>query len=88
LAPLLRHHHEWWDGSGYPDGLRGQEIPLGARIIRLADTVAALSEMRPHRPALRPDEIVEVVESSVGKEFGPEIATCYLTLQRARPRPK
>lgn len=82
LAPLLRHHHEWWDGSGYPDGLRGEEIPLGARILRLADTVAALGEKRPHRPALGPEAIVEVVQSSTGKEFGPEIAECYLTLHR------
>ena len=83
LAPLLRHHHEWWDGSGYPDSLTGEEIPLGARILRLADTVAALGEARPHRPALGGDEIAEIVESSLGKEFGPEIAECYLTLHRS-----
>jgi putative nucleotidyltransferase with HDIG domain len=83
LGPLLRHHHEWWDGGGYPDGLRGEEIPLGARILRLADTVAALGEKRPHRGALGPEEVAEVVEASTGKEFGPEIAACYLTLHRA-----
>jgi len=83
LAPLLRHHHEWWDGSGYPDGLRGHEIPLGARILRLADTVAALSERRPHRPALGPEGIAEVVATSTGREFGPEIAECYLALHAA-----
>jgi HD-GYP domain-containing protein (c-di-GMP phosphodiesterase class II) len=80
LAPLLWHHHEWWDGSGYPDGLRGAEIPLGARILRLADTVAALSERRPHRPSLGAEAIAEVVQTSTGKEFGPEIAACYLAL--------
>jgi HD-GYP domain-containing protein (c-di-GMP phosphodiesterase class II) len=83
LAPLLRHHHEWWDGSGYPDGLQGEEIPLGARILRLADTVSALGAERPHRGALGPDEIVEVVDASVGREFGPEIAKCYLALHRS-----
>lgn len=82
LAPLLRHHHEWWDGSGYPDGLQGDEIPLGARILRLADTVSALRGERPHRQALGVEEIVAVVESSAGKEFGPEIAECYLSLHR------
>jgi putative nucleotidyltransferase with HDIG domain len=88
LAPLLRHHHEWWDGSGYPDGLRGAEIPLGARILRLADTVAALGQVRPHRPALEPDEVAEVVEASLGREFGPEIAECYLALHRADGIPR
>ena len=83
LAPLLRHHHEWWDGSGYPDGLRGAEIPLGARILRLADTVAALSARRPHRPGLGSEAIAEIVESSIGREFGPAIAECYLALHRS-----
>jgi putative nucleotidyltransferase with HDIG domain len=83
LAPLLRHHHEWWDGSGYPDGLRGGEIPVGARILRLADTVAALSARRPHRPALGAESIAEIVEASTGREFGPQIAECYLALHRS-----
>jgi putative nucleotidyltransferase with HDIG domain len=88
LAPLLRHHHEWWDGSGYPDGLNGEEIPRGARILRLADTVAALGQKRPHRPALGREAIVEVVESSLGKEFAPEIAEAYLSLQKAGAIPR
>jgi len=88
LAPLLRHHHEWWDGSGYPDGLQGEDIPLGARILRLADTVAALTQKRPHRGPLAPEEVAEVVESSVGREFGPEIGRCYLALHRADAIPK
>jgi putative nucleotidyltransferase with HDIG domain len=87
LAPLLRHHHEWWDGSGYPDGLLGEEIPIGARILRIADTVAALGEKRPHRSALSPEAIAEVVEASRGKEFGPEITDCYLALHRAEEIP-
>ncbi|MGD2045092.1 MAG: HD domain-containing phosphohydrolase [Gemmatimonadota bacterium] len=80
LAPLLRHHHEWWDGSGYPDGLSGEEIPIGARVLRLADTVSALSKERPHRGPMTPDQIADVVRSSIGTEFGPEIARCYLSL--------
>ncbi|MDH3423352.1 MAG: HD domain-containing protein [Gemmatimonadota bacterium] len=88
LAPLLRHHHEWWDGSGYPDGLRGEDIPVGARILRLADTVAALGQKRPHRGPLEPDAVQEIVQSSLGKEFGPEIAACYLSLHRAGAIPR
>ena len=88
LAPLLRHHHEWWDGSGYPDRLSGDDIPVGARILRLADTVAALSKERPQRGALGPDEIAEVVSASSGKEFAPDVADCYLALHRAREIPR
>jgi HD-GYP domain-containing protein (c-di-GMP phosphodiesterase class II) len=83
LAPIIRHHHEWWDGSGYPDGLSGQAIPMGARILRMADTVSALGEPRPHRPALSPDEILDTVARSVGIEFGPEVARTYLGLHRS-----
>jgi putative nucleotidyltransferase with HDIG domain len=88
LAPLLRHHHEWWDGTGYPDGLTGDEIPHGARILRLADTVSALSERRPHRGALGQRAIGQVVQAGLGTEFAPEIAECYLSLQRARRIPR
>jgi HD-GYP domain-containing protein (c-di-GMP phosphodiesterase class II) len=87
LAPLLRHHHEWWDGSGYPDGLRAQEIPLGARILRLADTVSALREKRPHRGALEPAEIREIIESGLGAEFAPDVAECFLSLSRSEAIP-
>ena len=82
LAPLVRHHHEWWDGTGYPDALQGTEIPLGARILRIADTVAALGQPRPHRPALSPGAIGEVIEAGAGSEFGPEVAKTLLTLHR------
>ncbi len=87
LAPLIRHHHEWWDGSGYPDGLRGDEIPVGARILRLADTVAALGQDRPHRGALSPAEIAEVVAGGEGVEFGPEVVAAYTELHRLNELP-
>lgn len=87
LAPLVRHHHEWYDGSGYPDGLAGTEIPLGAQILRLADTVAALTQERPHRGPLGPAEIVEVVRSGIGSEFGPEAAVTFLDMARAKEVP-
>jgi HD-GYP domain-containing protein (c-di-GMP phosphodiesterase class II) len=74
LAPLVRHHHEWWDGSGYPDALEGEAIPLGAQILRLADTVTALGQQRPHRPALGADAITEIIARGTGTEFGPDVA--------------
>ncbi|NJD18624.1 MAG: HD domain-containing protein, partial [Gemmatimonadetes bacterium] len=83
LGPLVRHHHEWWDGSGYPDGLTGGDIPLGAQILRLADTVVALGRARPHRGPLSESAIRDVVKESTGREFGPEVAATYLGLQRA-----
>ncbi len=82
LAPLVRHHHEWWDGSGYPDGLQGAEIPVGAQILRLADTVAALAEDRPHRRPVGSGEVLEVVEAGIGTEFGPEVGRVYTRLHR------
>jgi len=88
LAPLVRHHHEWWDGSGYPDGLSGADIPMGAQILRLADTVVALKSERPQRGPLSKDEIVEIVESAAGREFGPEVAQTYLGLHRAGDIPE
>jgi putative nucleotidyltransferase with HDIG domain len=80
VAPLVRHHHEWYDGSGYPDGLRGRGIPIGAQILRLADTVAALGEARPMRDALGSAQIALVVEEYRGLEFGPAVADVFLRL--------
>ena len=82
LAPLVRHHHEWWDGSGYPDGLDGDAIPLGAQILRISDTIAALRQERPHRPPLSAEDIIEVVEQGIGVEFGPDVGQTYLSLAR------
>ena len=88
LGSLVRHHHEWWDGSGYPDGLAEHEIPIGAQILRLADTVGALRQPRPHRPALSGDAITDVVQKGVGTEFGPEVARCFLALHRSGSVPR
>jgi len=88
LAPLLRHHHEWWNGSGYPDGLRADEIPLGARILRLADTAAALGQQRPHRGPLGGEEIAEIIQRGLGNEFAPDVAECFLSLHRSGSIPR
>ena len=80
VAPLIRHHHEWWDGSGYPEGLVGEDIPLGARVLRLADTVTALGEPRPHRPRKSPGEVRDTIATGAGAEFEPRLAALWLEL--------
>jgi hypothetical protein len=72
LGPV-RHHHENWDGSGYPDGLAGDEIPLGARIIMFADTVDAMTTDRPYRRAMAPEQVREEFIRQRGRQFDPEI---------------
>jgi putative two-component system response regulator len=67
VLPIIRHHHEKWDGTGYPDGLRGEEIPLLARILQLADIYDALTTSRPYKRALTPDEALGILHEEVAK---------------------
>jgi putative two-component system response regulator len=63
VLPIIRHHHERWDGSGYPDCLKGEEIPLLARILQLADIYDALTTARPYKPAFTSDEAIQILNS-------------------------
>jgi HD-GYP domain-containing protein (c-di-GMP phosphodiesterase class II) len=76
--PLIRHHHEHFDGQGYPDGLAGEAIPLGARIIAVPDSFDAMSSMRPHRGALPLQNILVELEAGKGKQFDPKILEIFL----------
>ena len=67
VLPIIRHHHEKMDGSGYPDGLEGEEIPLTARILQVADVYDALTTERPYKPAFPPAEALDVMEDEVRK---------------------
>ncbi len=67
VLPIIRNHHERWDGSGYPDGLKGEEIPLLARILQTADVFDALTSTRPYKAALTPTEALKVMEQEVQK---------------------
>ena len=78
---LVRWHHEWWNGSGYPDGLRFEQIPLGARILRVADTYAALTDDRPFRPALSEKQAREHLLEWIGLEFDPGVVKALLSLE-------
>jgi putative nucleotidyltransferase with HDIG domain len=73
VAPLVRGHHEKWNGSGYPDGLKGEEIPLGARILAAVDTLDALASDRQYRRAMPLDKAIEIVKSESGKSFDPRV---------------
>jgi HD-GYP domain-containing protein (c-di-GMP phosphodiesterase class II) len=78
---LVRWHHEWWNGSGYPDGLEGEQIPLAARILRAADTYASLTGSRPFRTALSIDEARRYLAEWAGIEFDPKVAKVFLDLE-------
>jgi putative nucleotidyltransferase with HDIG domain len=84
IASLVRGHHERWDGQGYPDGLRGDAIPLGAAIIGLADAFDTMTTDRPYRPALSPAEALAEVRRCRGTQFHPAVVDAFL---RAWHRP-
>jgi diguanylate cyclase (GGDEF)-like protein/putative nucleotidyltransferase with HDIG domain len=79
-VPAIRHHHERFDGMGYPDGLRGEEIPLGARIIHVADALDAMLTSRIYRRALSEEEALGELKSGAGKQFCPR---CVRALEHA-----
>lgn len=74
VAPLVRHHHERWDGKGYPDGLKGEAIPLGARIVALADTLDAITSDRPYRAGRSWSDALDEVARCAGAQFDPTLA--------------
>ncbi len=86
VAPIVRGHHEKWDGSGYPDGLSGEDIPIGARILSTVDCLDALASDRQYRRALPLDEALAIVQQEAGKSFDPRIVDLisrrYVELER------
>ncbi len=80
---LVRWHHEWWNGSGYPDALGQDEIPLAARILRVADTYAALTDERPYRAALTQEAARRELIKGAGIEFDPTVVSAFLSLSDA-----
>jgi HD-GYP domain-containing protein (c-di-GMP phosphodiesterase class II) len=84
-ADVIRHHHERSDGTGYPDGLAGDAIPLGARIVAVADVYDALTSDRPYRPALPHAAAVEYLIEQAGRTLDEEIVAAFIGLVRDAP---
>jgi HD-GYP domain-containing protein (c-di-GMP phosphodiesterase class II) len=80
LAPIVRSHHEWVDGSGYPDGLIGDEIPLEARILAVADAFHAMTAPRPYRRILSPYAAVDQLTRGAGSQFDADVVAAFVTL--------
>ncbi len=82
-AQAIRHHHERWDGSGYPDGLAGEAIPLGARIVAVADVYDALTSTRPYRSAMSAAEAQEYLLAEADRTLDQQLVTALVRLRRA-----
>jgi putative nucleotidyltransferase with HDIG domain len=83
--PVVRAHHEWYNGNGYPDGLKGDEIPLHAQIIALADAFDAMTTDRPYREGLSPKEAIDEILGFRGTQFSPELADAFAKMVREMP---
>jgi putative two-component system response regulator len=77
VLPIIRHHHERYDGKGYPDGLRGREIPLGARIVAIVDAYIALTSDREHRGSIDNDDALGTLMVEAGRQFDPEVVEAF-----------
>ena len=81
-ANVAHYHHEKWDGSGYPEGLKGNEIPLSARIMAVADVFDALVSKRVYKDAMPLDKAFSILIQDSGKHFDPEIVVIFLNLRK------
>jgi diguanylate cyclase (GGDEF)-like protein/putative nucleotidyltransferase with HDIG domain len=96
VVPIVRHHHENWDGSGYPTGIRGTDIPIGARILSVVDCFDALTSDRPYRPRLADDEALNILRDRRGTMYDPLIVDTFIRVHKEiapehvteGPRPK
>lgn len=80
-CPNIMHHHERFDGKGYPDGLKGENIPLGARIIALADSFDAMTSWRPYRKAMANEKAVGIIKECSGTQFDPKVVEAFLKVR-------
>jgi len=81
VAPIVRHHHESWDGTGYPDGLAGDRIPIGSRIIAVVDCFDALTSDRPYRPRMADGDALQIVSDRRGTMYDPQVVDAFFTMR-------
>ena len=92
VASVVRHHHERWDGTGYPDGLKGDAIPIGARIMAVVDCYDALTSHRPYRPAVSGVQALQMIVERSGSAYDPRVVDAFVSViedhggHRAGPR--
>ena len=84
LREIVRHHQEWYDGSGYPDGVKGDQISLSARILTVADVYDALTTTRPYRHAFPHDEALKMMRAESGTHFDPQVLNVFLDIIREK----
>lgn len=77
---MILHHHEWFNGSGYPDGLNGNHIPLGARILNIAEAWDTMTTDQPYRPAITLDKAIQEIKQNSGRQFDPELASMFVSM--------
>src|SRR5213079_2853411 len=82
VIPIVRSHHERWDGQGYPDGLKGEAIPRLARIVAVADAYDAMTSDRPYRKGMSPEVAFAEVEKQKGRQFDPKCAEAFLIIRQ------
>ena len=83
VTDIIRQHHERYDGKGYPLGIKGEDIPIGARIIAVADAYESMTNERPHRPAFSDKDAIKELKKNSGKQFDPTVVRVFLNILKA-----
>jgi HD-GYP domain-containing protein (c-di-GMP phosphodiesterase class II) len=83
IGPIVRSSHERWDGSGYPDGLAGEQVPRGSRIISVCDSYHAMTSDRPYRKAMSVEVALAELRAGAGSQFDPEVVEAFLRVHAA-----